>query len=202
MSRPKAVIFDVGRVLIRWHPRHLYRKLIKDREELEWFLAEVVPIEWHHEHDRGLPFAASLPLRALKFPDYADLIYAFRERWDETIPGEIEGSVALLRRLHEARVPCFALTNYSAETWPELTARFSWVECFRDAVVSGREGVVKPEAAIYHLARERFGLEAGEGLFVDDKEINVRAGEAAGFLGHHFETPAKLERDLKAKDLL
>lgn len=199
---PKAVIFDIGRVLIHWDPRYLYEKLIADPEELEWFLENVVNFEWHHEHDRGLPFAASLPQRALEFPEYAGLIYAFRERWDETIPGEVEGSVALLRRLHETGVPCFALTNYSAETWPELEARFSWVECFKDAVVSGREGVVKPEAAIYHLARERFGLKEGEGLFIDDKEINVRAGEAAGLVGHHFDRPEKLERDLKAKGLL
>ncbi|HXV73953.1 MAG TPA: HAD family phosphatase [Sphingomonadales bacterium] len=199
---PTAVIFDVGRVLIHWDPRFLYKKLITDPEELEWFLREVVNFEWHHEHDRGLPFAAGLAQRALAFPEYRGLIYAFRERWRETIPGEIAGSVEILRTLHGKGVPCFALTNYSAETWPELEAEFDWVRCFKDIVVSGREGLVKPEAPIYHLAKRRFGLQDGEGLFIDDKKVNVEAAVAAGFLGHHFTGAETLRAELKRLALL
>jgi len=116
-NQPTSVIFDIGRVLIHWDPRHLYEKLIDDREELDWFLAEVVSLEWHHEHDRGTPYAASLAGKAIEYPDYAPLIYAYRERWRETIPGEIEGAVKLLEQLHDRGVPLFALTNYSAETF-------------------------------------------------------------------------------------
>lgn len=201
-GNPTAVIFDIGRVLIGWDPRHLYEKLISDSEELNWFLSEVVNFEWHHEHDRGLPYAVSLAQRAMKFPDYAELIYAFRERWRETIPGEIEGSVRLLERLHEKGVPLFALTNYSAETWPELEAEFGWTNLFKDVVVSGREKLVKPEMEIFYLAKERFGLREGEALFVDDKIENIKAGEAAGFVGHHFTDPENLEKDLRVRGLL
>jgi 2-haloacid dehalogenase len=198
----KAVIFDIGRVLIRWDPRHLYEKLINDPEELDWFLDEVVNLEWHHEHDRGLPFAASLAQKAMEYPDYRDLIYAYRERWDETIPGEIEGAVDILQKLHGRGVPLFALTNYSAETFPELEAEFGWIKCFREIVISGCEGLVKPEMAIFHLAKERFGLKDGEALFVDDRLDNIKSGAAAGFIGHHFTDAEKLEADLKVRGLL
>ncbi len=201
-QQPTSVIFDIGRVLIYWHPRHLYEKLIDDPEELDWFLDEVVSFEWHHEHDRGMPFAASLAQKAMEYPDYAGLIYAYRERWRETIPGEIEGAVEILQKLHGRGVPLFALTNYSAETFPELEAEFSWVKCFRDMVISGREGLVKPEMPIFHLAKERFGLTDGEALFVDDRLDNIKSGQAAGFIGHHFTAAEKLEADLKARGLL
>jgi len=201
-KQPTSVIFDIGRVLIHWDPRHLYEKLIADREELDWFLKEVVSFAWHHEHDRGVPYSPSLAGKALEYPDYADLIYAYRERWRETIPGEIRGSVVLLEALHEKDVPLFALTNYSAETFPELEAEFKWLGLFRDVVVSGREGLVKPEMPIFHLARERFGLQESEALFIDDRLDNIKSGAAVGFIGHHFSDPDKLEADLKARGLL
>ena len=200
--RPAAVIFDIGRVLIHWDPRHLYEKLITDKEELDWFLAEVITFDWHHEHDRGMPFAVSLAQKALEYPDYSHLIYAFFERWRETIPGQIDDVVEILRTLHSKDVPCFALTNYSHETWPELEAEFDWVGLFTDVVVSGREKLVKPEMPIFHLAMERFGLKRGEALFIDDKIENVKAGERAGLIGHHFTDAKTLEKDLKARGLL
>ncbi|TDI62626.1 MAG: HAD family phosphatase [Alphaproteobacteria bacterium] len=201
-AQPTSVIFDIGKVLIEWDPRALFEKLIDDAEELDWFLAEVVSFGWHHEHDRGMPFAASLAAKAMEYPDYTNLIYAYRERWRETIPGPIKGVVDILRTLDNKGVSCFALTNYSAETWPELEAEFDWIKCFRDIVVSGREGLVKPEMPIYHLARERFGLRAGEGLFIDDRLENITSGEAAGFVGHHFIDVKTLEADLKERNLL
>ena len=199
--QPTSVIFDIGRVLIHWDPRNLYEKLIDDPEELDWFLSEVVSFEWHHEHDRGMPYAASLAQRVMQYPQYEALIYAFRTRWRETIPGAIDEVVEILRVLHGKNVPCFALTNYSAETWPELEAEFDWVKLFKDVVVSGREGLVKPEMAIYHLTMERFNLKPGEALFIDDKIENIKAGEAAGLVGHHFLGAKALEKDLQGRGL-
>lgn len=48
-----AVVFDVGGVLLDWDPRHLYRKLIPDPLEMEWFLDNVCTAQWHDPHDRG-----------------------------------------------------------------------------------------------------------------------------------------------------
>lgn len=201
-NQPTSVIFDIGKVLIYWDPKGLYEKLIDDPEELEWFLSEVVGFEWHHEHDRGLSFAVSLSQKAMDFPQYTDLIYAYRERWRETIPGQIDEVVALLYKLQARGVPLFALTNYSAETFPELAEEFPWVQAFEDIVVSGEIGLVKPEAPIYHFAKDKFGVEDGEALFIDDKLDNIKAGEKVGFIGHHFTDAKTLEKDLKARNLL
>ncbi len=201
-NQPTSVIFDIGKVLIHWDPRGLYEKLIDNPEELDWFLEEVVNFEWHHEHDRGLSYAVSLSQKAMDFPQYTDLIYAYRERWSETIPGQNDEVVKLLYDLESKKVPLYALTNYSAETFPELAEEFPWVQAFENIVVSGEIGLVKPELPIYHLAKDRFGVEDGEALFIDDKLANIKAGEAVGFVGHHFTDAKKLEKDLKARGLL
>jgi len=201
-QKPNAVIFDIGKVLIHWDPRHLYEKLIADKEELDWFLKEVVNFEWHHEHDRGLPYSVSLSQKAMDYPKYTDPIYAYRERWRETIPGQIDEVVALLYALKDRDVPLYALTNYSAETFPELAEEFKWVHAFDKIIVSGQLGLVKPEAPIFNYARDVFDVKPGEALFVDDKLANIKAGEKVGFVGHHFTNPKKLEKDLKAHGLL
>ena len=57
---------------------------------------------------------------------------------------------------------------------------------FAGIVVSGEEGIVKPDPAIYALALDRFGLSPGEGAFLDDRADNVAAADAAGLVGHVF----------------
>lgn len=196
-----AVVFDIGNVLVEWDPRRLYAPLIADRAELERFLREVVPLSWHTEHDRGRPFAESIAERQRLFPDQADLIALFRERWEDTVGDAIAGSVALLERLDDAGIAVFALTNYSAETFPAFRRRFAFAARFRDIVVSGEEGMVKPDPRIYDLAIERFGVAPARTVFIDDRDENVRAAIAKGMAGLRFENAATLARDLRALGL-
>ncbi len=198
----RTVVFDIGNVLLRWDPRFLYEKLIDDPEELDRFLETVVPLSWHTEHDRGRPFAESIAERQARFPEYADLIAAFHERWDETIAGPIEGTVDLLERLHARGVPLYALTNYSAETFPRARAAFPFLSRFRDILVSGEEKVVKPDPEIFRRAIARWGLEPARTLFIDDRPANVAAAARLGWRTHLFRTPALLEADLVRLGLL
>ena len=201
-AKAEAVIFDIGNTLVRWDPRRLYERLIDDPAELDWFLSHVVTIDWHTEHDRGRPFADGIRLLTTRYPDHADLIAAFRDRWQETFIGPIAGSVAALEALAARGVPVYALTNYSAETYPDFEARYAFARHFRDVVVSGREGVIKPDPRIYDIAIDRFGIDPRHTLFVDDVARNVDAGRAKGLIGHHFTDPARLRRHLIGLGLL
>lgn len=200
-AQADGVIFDIGNVLVRWDPRFLYEKLIDDPAELDWFLREVVPLSWHTRHDRGDSFADTIPERQRLFPDHAHLIALFRDRWDDTIGDPIAGNVALLERLDDSGIPVFALTNYSAETFPDFPRRFAFARRFRDVVVSGREGMVKPDPRIYDLALKRFGLRADRAVFVDDRADNVTAAQEKGMIGLHYTTTAKLRSELAALGL-
>lgn len=198
-----TIVFDVGKVLLEWDPRHLYRGLIAEDAAMERFLAEVCTPAWNLEQDRGRPWAEAIAERSALFPDQAHLIRAFREGWHAMIPGPVPGSLDLLEALRARGVPLFAITNFAADTFAECLPRFPFLaEAFRDVVVSGREGVVKPDPAIYRLLLDRNGLAAGQCLFIDDSAANVRGAEAVGMRAHHFQDAAGLEQALRGFGLL
>jgi 2-haloacid dehalogenase len=177
---PDAVVFDIGGVLLDWDPRHLYRKLIPDPAEMEWFLANVCTPQWHEQHDRGVSTAESCAALAAEWPQYAGLIMAWSERGEEMVAGPLPDGVKLLRQVIGSGLPCYALTNMEAETYPKRVARFDFLRCFTGAVVSGFEGIAKPDHEIYELLLHRFGLGAATTLFFDDSPVNVSAAADAG----------------------
>lgn len=198
-----AVVFDVGKVLVEWDPRHLYEKLIPDAAELTVFLRSVVTHAWHFQHDAGRPFAETSAELIGEHPEHRALIEAWGPRFNETIPLLIPGMADLVADLARAEVPLFGITNFSGEFWKPFAAREAALFApFRDIIVSGDEKLMKPDPAIYQLALHRFGLAAGEGLFVDDRLENVQAAEANGFAGHHFIDAATLRADLTGRGLL
>lgn len=181
MTQPRAVIFDVGQVLYQWDPRFLYERLIADDRALDAFLSTVVTRDWHFQHDAGRPFAETSAELIAEFPEHEALIAAWGPRFNETIPAAIPGMIEIVEALDAAGVPLFGITNFSGEFWAPFRAREEAVfGRFRDIVVSGDEKLMKPDPAIYALALERFGLEAGEAMFVDDNAANVDAARDAG----------------------
>lgn len=197
-----AVVFDVGHVLYDWDPRTLYAKLIPDAAELDWFLANVVTRDWHFQHDAGRAFADTSAELSRQYPAYASLIAAYGPRWLETIPGPMPGMLDLVEDLAAADVPLFAITNFSDEFWAMFRPTAPVFDHFREIVVSGAEGLVKPHRAIFDLAMMRFGLAPGEALFIDDRFDNVAGGEAVGLLGHVFDGVAGVRAALAAHGLL
>ena len=202
MLKPRAVVFDVGHVLFDWDPRFLYEKIIGDRDERAWFLANVVTREWHFQHDAGRPFAETSVELITRFPDQADRIRAFATRWNETIPAAVPGMPDLVVDLDAAGVPLFALTNYSAEFWATWRPTIPLFDSFAGVVVSGEERMMKPAPEIYALALARFGLAPGDGVFIDDRADNVAAADAAGLIGHVFVDAAETRAWLTELHLL
>jgi HAD superfamily hydrolase (TIGR01509 family) len=204
MPRPqaRAVLFDLGGVLIDWDPRHLYRRLFAEEAAMEAFLATVCTQEWNRLQDGGRSFAEGVAVLARTHPHFAAEIGAYDARWDEMLRGPIAESVTLLAALRERGIPRFALSNWSAEKFPLARARFAFLEWFDGILVSGEVGLVKPDPRIFRLAQERFGLDPRETLFVDDMPANVAAARRQGFLTHRFTAPASLGRALAARGLL
>ena len=194
---PDTVVFDVGNVLIHWDPRHLFRKLVPNEAEMEHFLAHIATGEWNLAQDAGREWAEGVALLAAAHPHHAPLIHAYRDRWQETVPDAIHGSVAILERLRGNGVPLYAITNFSAEKWAESLVRFPFLDQFRDTVVSAHERLVKPDVAIYELFLKRNGLDAEQCVFIDDSAKNIAGANAAGMQGVHFAGPAALAAELR-----
>lgn len=198
----KAVVFDVGRVLFQWELRALFEKLIDDAEELDWFLSHVVTEEWHFEHDRGRALADMVPERIAQFPAYEAHLEAYATRFNETVPGPIEGSHELVERLAAAGVPLFCLTNFGDEFWEVFRPTQPIFDHFADIIVSGKEKVAKPAPRIYEIVEQRSGRSGDALFFTDDNPANIEAARARGWDAHLFTDAAGLEAALKASELL
>lgn len=203
MTRPIAVVFDVGNVLYDWDPRFLYERLIEDDRALDAFLRDVVTKEWHFQHDAGRPFAETSAELSAEHPEFAEHIGLWGPRFHEQIPHMLPGMAALIEELDAAGVPLYAITNFSGEFWPPFRDREAAIfDRFRDIVVSGDEKLTKPDAAIYTLALQRFGLAPEEAVFVDDRTDNVAGAEAVGMKALLFTDAATLRAQLVELGLL
>jgi 2-haloacid dehalogenase len=196
----RTVVFDIGGVLVDWDPRHLYRKLLPE-DEVEAFLAEVDFAAWNALQDAGRPWVVAVEELAGRYPHHRELIAAYPERYWETVPGPVEGTVDIVRQLHGSGVRLLALTNWSAETFPKARALFDFLRLFDGVVVSGEEGVAKPDPEIFRRLRERYAVAAGT-AYVDDSLVNVEAARTAGLDAIHFSDPASLRRQLQRRGLL
>lgn len=193
-----TVVFDVGMVLLAWDPRHLYRQIFDDPVEMEWFLANVCTLEWNLAQDGGRSWPDAEAEVIAHFPAYTTQIRAFRARWQEMVPGAIVGTVTILEKLAEARVPLYAITNFASDTFLESRARHPFFEHFHGIVVSGETGLLKPDAAIYHRLASDFGVDLESCVFIDDVDRNVAGAEAVGMHALLFTGPDQLAKDLVA----
>ncbi len=198
----KTVVFDIGRVLFHWQLGALFEKLIDDPGELEWFLANVVTEEWHFEHDRGRALADMVPERIALFPQYEAHIRAYATRFNETVPGPVEGSHELVERLAAAGVPLFCLTNFGDEFFAAFRPTQPVFDHFEDIIVSGVEKVAKPDARIYEIVESRSGRSGDALFFTDDNAANIAAARARGWNAHLFTDAASLEAALVDAGLL
>jgi 2-haloacid dehalogenase len=199
---PRAVVFDIGRVLFDWNLRYLFEKLIADPADLDWFLGNVITEQWHFQSDAGRPLAEMLPELKALHPGREPLIDAYVERFAETLPHPIPGTHELVRRLAARGVPLYALTNFGAEFWARFRPGQAIFDLFADVVVSGEEQSVKPQPRIFEIAEARFGVPADRLFFTDDNPDNVAAAAERGWQAHLFTSAASLERELAAHGLL
>jgi 2-haloacid dehalogenase len=184
------MVIDVGGARLDWDPRHLYHNRIPDPLEMEWFLANVCTSQWHDPHDRGASTAQSCTVLDRRWPTYAGLIWAWWERGEEMAAGPLDDGVALFRQVVDSGLACYALTNMEAETYPKRRRRYEFLSWFVGMVVSGFEGVAKPDPQFYEVLLARFDLDPETTLFIDDGAVNVAAAADVGRVAYLYTGPA------------
>ena len=191
------MVFDLGGVLIDWNPRYLYRQLFADHAEMERFLAEVCTDAWHRQHDLGADILESCQLLAASHPAYREMIMAWAERNEEMAAGQIDGTVGILAGLKDAGGPCYALSNMEPDAFAIRYDRFAFMKLFDGFVISGHEGVAKPDPQIFRILLDRFTLEPAAAVFIDDAMRNTDAARELGLRTVHFASPAQLRQELR-----
>ena len=198
-----TIIFDLGGVLVDWNPRYLYRKIFKTEEEITWFLQNICTPEWNDQQDAGRSFDEATELLVKEFPQHEEAIRAWYGRWEETIQGSIPETVEILRHIRESKkFRLYALTNWSAETFPWALKTFDFLHWFEGIVVSGVEKTRKPFPEFYHILFDRYKVDPAGAIFIDDNVKNVEGGNNVGLHTIHFQSPAQLREELKKLHIL
>jgi len=201
-GRRACIVFDLGGVLIDWDPRYLYRQLFDgDGTAMEHFLAQVCSPAWNAQQDAGRSFAEAIAEKTRAFPEYEHLIQAYFARWTEMIRGSMAGTVEVLSELREQGYPLYALSNWSAETFPLIKHRFSFLDWFKGIVLSGEVGCAKPNPRIYRIFLERMQCMPDQCLFIDDSRDNIATARELGFATLLFRSPQQLRAYLQSKGL-
>lgn len=200
----KNVIFDLGGVLVDWNPEYLYKKVFADDpQKMNFFLNNVCNHNWNIQQDAGRSFEEGTLILLKRFPEYETEIRFFYDRWEEMLQGEIKGTELILKELHSSsKVSLYALTNWSAETFPIAQRRFDFLNLFEGIVVSGVEKTRKPFSRIYEIILERYKLLAKESVFIDDSLENVEGAQKMGIHGIHFKNPEQLKTELQQFQVL
>lgn len=202
-NRHRALIFDFGGVLVDWNPRYLYSKFFDgDEGGLQRFLDEIRFAEWNLQQDKGRPFAEGVAELSGRFPEYAELIQAYDQRWEESISGPIQPTVEILDELRGAGYPLYGLSNWSGEKFKLVRQNYEFFDWFEDILVSGEVKLVKPDERIFNLMLERIKHPAEECLLVDDSAANIQAAASLGFQTIHFRSPEQLRGELVQRGYL
>jgi 2-haloacid dehalogenase len=201
MSRPQAVIFDIGNVLIEWNPERMYDAVIGPDRRRAMFAA----VDLHGMNDRmdrGHSWQAEVLATARKYPEWAAEIMLWQDRWIEMATPVIARSIRLMAALQAKGVPVFALTNFGVETFDYAVPHYPFLGQFDRAYVSGRLKVSKPAPEIYAIVEADSGLAPGDLIFADDRPENIAAAAARGWRTHLFTDPEGWADRLVAEGLL
>jgi 2-haloacid dehalogenase len=197
MTSRTVAVFDLGGVLVDWNPRYLYRKLFSgDDTAMEHFLANICTSSWNSEQDAGRTFAEGCAVLKLQHPGYANLIDAWFARHCEMVAGSIPGTVEILAELRARKIPLYALSNWSTETFPTAQKRFEFLRWFDGILLSGEAGMIKPDRRIYERFFETFSIDPSRAVFVDDLPPNAKTARELGMHAILFTDPAALRRKL------
>jgi 2-haloacid dehalogenase len=203
MTNINTIVFDLGGVLIDWNPEYLYSRIFPNEEERRWFLSTICTLDWNEAQDAGRSLKDGTEYLLKKFPEHEASIRAYYGRWKEMLGGPIHETVEIFRQLkYQRHLKLYALTNWSAETFPVALELYDFLHWFDGRLVSGEEKIRKPFPEIYQLLIDRFGIDPKTAIYVDDNIRNVVPARELGFHGIHFRTPKLFKEELKGLGVL
>ncbi|MCB6184991.1 HAD hydrolase-like protein [Leeia sp. TBRC 13508] len=203
----KVVVFDLGGVLFDWHPDYYYQSIIPDEAERQHFLSQICNGAWRLKQDAGQPLSEGTEELVAAHPAYEQLIRQFYPHWHLMLKGTLPEGMQIFETLQQNQVPVFSLTNWAAETWPYAIANYPFLQGFKEIVVSGIEGMVKPDFALYERMQSQMekhypDLKREEVFFIDDTEVNIHAAKAFGWDAIHHTSAEKTVAYMKSIGLL
>ena len=194
-----TIIFDLGGVLIDWDPAYVFNETyFETPEQRKYFFENICTNDWNENQDAGYPIAKATAEKLAEFPDWEKPIKDFYGRWEEMLGEPIHETVEIFRELKQnPGLKIYALTNWSAETFPVALDRFEFLHWFDGRLVSGEEKTRKPFPDFYQKLFDKFSINPSSAIFIDDNLRNVKAAEEHGMVSIHFINADQLKKKLK-----
>jgi 2-haloacid dehalogenase len=198
MNKIDTIVFDLGGVLIDWNPDYVFSKVFSTEEEMQWFYENICTSAWNEEQDAGKSLQQATEELVQKFPGHEKNIRMYYGRWEEMLGGPIHEMVEILKHLkHKTNYRLYALTNWSAETFPVALNRYEFLHWFHGRLVSGEEKTRKPFKEIYELLISRFNIIPSKAIYIDDNVRNLFPAKDLGFQVIHFQSSIQFRHELK-----
>ncbi len=197
MTTVDAVLFDLGNVLVGWDPRLALSEFLGP-DEVEAFL-ESGFTDLNHRLDAGLAWDDAEAELDARNPEHARVLRFYRRHYPASLTGPVPGVAELVEELRTLGLRLIGLTNWSSETFPHALPAAPAIGRLHGIVVSGDEGMAKPDPRFFALAARRHGLAPAHTLFVDDSPVNVAAARQLGYQGVEFTCAADLRLELRAR---
>lgn len=199
MSRIDTIVFDLGGVLVDWNPEYVYKTIFDKEEDMRWFFKNITTHDWNEEQDAGRSLAEGTEVLVKQFPEHEANIRAYYGRWEEMLGDAIQGTVDILHHLkNNTDYRLYALTNWSAETFPVALKRYEFLHWFEGIVVSGDEKTRKPFLPIYQTLLSRFNINPSQAVYTDDNLRNLPPARELGMHTIHFTSPEQFKNELQA----
>lgn len=198
----KAVIFDLGGVLVEWSPQKIARRMYPDEERQQKLRSLVLQ---HHDWlmlDKGVlseEDAIGIFTRRMGCPveEMARLMVLVKESLSL-----IPETLVLVRELHATGVPLYCLSNMQEKAFDRLLQRYDFWGLFRGRVISSHVNMVKPDPQIFEYLLKQYDLRPAECIFIDDIIYNIQAAATCGIRGIVFKDVSSCREQLRGFGLL
>ena len=193
----EKVIFDLGKVLVKFDPNNLFKKLFETDDEINYFYKNICTWEWHVNQDLVYDTDQATQDKIKEYPDYKEAIEAFYGRFQEMITGTYDENINIALDLKKKQIPIYVLSNFPGKQFDIYMSKNKFLNNFDDMIISGKVGLKKPDPRIYELAKKNFDCQPQSTLFIDDRPENTSAAQEQGFQTITLDDPYKLDEYLK-----
>jgi putative hydrolase of the HAD superfamily len=196
-SKFRAIIFDIGRVLIRVDiaramdglasglslpPKDVWSAIEKDPRWRDWQEGRISPRDWHLHLTKRLGVSLTFE--------------QFSEVWNRALdPNPIQSESFLEKLSKNYRLAL--LSNTDPIHMFNEEGRFPFFRFFPIRIYSYRVGASKPDPVIYRAALEACNVRAEEAVYIDDIAAYAEAAQRLGMTGIVFQSPDQLQADLR-----
>lgn len=197
----EKVIFDLGKVLVKFDPKNLFNKLFNNNDEISYFYKNVCTWEWHVNQDLVYDTDEATKQKIKEYPEFKEAIEAFYGRFQEMIIGTYDSNIEILKNLKNKGMPIYVLSNFPGKQFDIYMSKNEFLNLFDDMIISGKVGLKKPDPMIYNLAIKKFNCIPEKTLFIDDRPENTESAKRLGFNVITLDNPDKLKDYIKEFNL-